>query len=102
MEVSYTIREIIVKTIKEEREEGRRPKNLQLGAWKIPYTGYIARLHRGEMVLPRPVAEWFRRSSPYPPQINISVNVGVLGSSDPRELAEAIALELKRRMRMVM
>jgi len=102
MEVSYTIREIIVKTIKEEREEGGRPKNLQLGAWKIPYTGYIARLHRGEMVLPRPVAEWFRRSSPYPPQINISVNVGVLGSSDPRELAEAIALELKRRMRMVM
>ena len=101
MQVSYTIKEIIIRTVKEEHEseEGR---NLQRGAWSIPYTGFVARLHRGEMVLPRPVAEWFRRGGLRAgTMINISINVNGAAASDPRHLGEMISREVCRRLRAI-
>ena len=101
MEASYTIREIIVRTVKEASESPEGGRNLQAGAWKIPYTGYLARLHRGEMVLPRPVAEWFRRGgSPTGSKIiNININLSTSMASDPEEFARLISLEIARKLR---
>jgi len=104
MEVSYTIKQIIVKTSVDQsrREKAREKHNLQTGIWSVPHTGFTARLHRGEMVLPRPVAEWFRRSGFPSRNIVINVNINASGSSDPRELAEILSTELRRRLSMVM
>lgn len=101
MEVSYTIREIIVRTVKESSESPEGGRNLQIGAWRIPYTGYVARLHRGEMVLPRPVAEWFRRGgSPTGSKIiNVNINLSTSTASDPEEFARLISLEIARKLR---
>ena len=74
------------------------------GLWEVPYTGYIARLHRGEMILPRNVAEWFRRGGITASQkiVNIHVNVNASGVSDPKELADIIERELARRWRAML
>jgi len=103
MEVSYTIRQILVKTEGESSRGGfQRPHGFQRGAWKVTRTTE-AILHRGEMVLPRSVAEWFRRGGYASTKvINLNVNVNAGGVGDPRELAEIISGELRRRLSAVM
>jgi len=103
MEVSYTIRQILVKTEGESSRGGfQRPHGFQRGAWKVTGTTE-AILHRGEMVLPRSVAEWFRRGGYASTKvINLNVNVNAGGVGDPRELAEIISGELRRRLSAVM
>ena len=101
MEVTYRIKQVIIRKI-EEAEEESIPRHLQLGAWNIPYTGYLAKLHRGEMVLPRPVAEWFRRGRMRLGGNIVNVEVNVNGAADPRELAEQISIILKRQLMEVM
>jgi len=76
---------------------GRFFEAYQLGAWSVPRTG-PALLHRGEMVLPRNVAEWFRRHGSTGNVFNITVNVNT-STSDGRGLAEELSRELVRRMR---
>ncbi|MEM4335089.1 MAG: hypothetical protein QXH04_04675, partial [Candidatus Caldarchaeum sp.] len=70
----------------------------QRGAWYTPEGP--AYLHRGEMVLPRPVAEWFRRGGSTARTVNISITVNAAGS-DPRDLAEELSRALLRRVRRV-
>ncbi|MEM0384483.1 MAG: phage tail tape measure protein [Candidatus Caldarchaeum sp.] len=70
----------------------------QRGAWYTPEGP--AYLHRGEMVLPRPVAEWFRRGGSTSSTVNISITVNAAGS-DPRDLAEELSRALLRRVRRV-
>ena len=103
MEVTYRIKQIIVKK-EEESGEAEIPRRLQAGAWSIPHTGYLAYLHRGEMVLPRRVAEWFRRGGAGlgGQVINISVNVNASGFSAPDTLAELVSREIARRLRRAM
>ncbi|MEM2182363.1 MAG: phage tail tape measure protein [Nitrososphaerota archaeon] len=85
-------------TKKEETEEWiPRPNVYQAGAWYTPEG--LAYLHRGEMVLPRPVAEWFRKTgSAAMKNINISINITTAGE-EPTKLADTISRELARRLR---
>jgi hypothetical protein len=77
---------------------GRFFEAYQLGAWSVPRTG-PALLHRGEMVLPRHVAEWFRRYGGAGGNVfNITVNINT-STADGRALAEELSRELARRMR---
>lgn len=103
MEVSYTIKQILVKIeVGESGGSSQSPRRYQLGAWNVTRTTE-AILHRGEMVLPRSVAEWFRRGGYASTKIinlNVNVNTGVI--SDPHELAEIISGELRRRLSAVM
>ena len=79
---------------------GRFFEPYQSGAWSVPRTG-PALLHRGEMVLPRHVAEWFRRrGNSVGTVFNITVNVNA-SSSDGKGLAEELSRELVRRMRWI-
>ncbi|MCD6341320.1 MAG: hypothetical protein J7L83_00455, partial [Thaumarchaeota archaeon] len=75
----------------------------QRGAWYVP-RNMPAYLHKGEMVLPRRVAEWFRRGGIAASQkiVNIHVNVNASGVSDPKELADIIERELARRWRAML
>lgn len=74
----------------------------QHGLWSVPYDNYIARLHRGEMVLPRNVAEWFRRGGGIAAsQKIINVNVNATGVSDPKQLAEIVSREIVKRLRVM-
>jgi len=70
---------------------------MQHGAWYTPEG--LAYLHRGEMVLPRDVAEFFRRGGMRPVNVNVSINV--TGQTDPEQLAQVISREIARRLRMV-
>jgi hypothetical protein len=81
----------------ESRNVGAKPA--QLGEWYAREGLYY--LHRGEMVLPRNVAEWFRSYGPVAArksiQVNISVNAG--GVADPNALAEIVSRKLVQRLR---
>ena len=76
------------------------------GLWEVPYTGYIARLHRGEMILPRNVAEWFRRGGFTSKSVTIHapVKIEVHGSvygEDLENLSEEISRRIVRRLRVM-
>mgnify|MGYP000409701825 CR=1 FL=1 len=75
----------------------------QTGLWKVPYNNYIARLHRGEMVLPRNVAEWFRRGGFAPRNIvvNVNVNANVSSDRDVDELARVISRKIVSNLRVM-
>jgi len=75
-----------------------RPNVYQRGAWYTPEG--LAYLHKGEMVLPRPVAEWFRQAGPVTKNINLSINISG-ATSDPHTLADTISRELVRRLRVM-
>ncbi len=81
------------------QEPGYSGRPYQRGAWNIPATTQ-AILHPGEMVLPRPVAEWFRRGGLVGRIVNINIQVNTLTPSTPNELADRISRELARRVRM--
>ena len=71
----------------------------QRGEW---YTREgLYRLHAGEMVLPRNVAEWFRSRGPVAAQktVNVRVNINAGGVSDPNLLAEIVSRKLVQRLR---
>jgi len=102
-------------TVKGEKVEERRreeektvwgapwPMPAQYGMWNVPRNMPVY-LHRGEMVLPRNVAEWFRRGGAItaPNKIlNVNVSVNAQSASDPRELAEIVSREIVRRLRGV-
>jgi len=88
------------------REGEQAAPGLQFGAWYVH--GGLYRLHRGEMVLPRSVAEWFRRGGGVAAsQKTVNVTIGDIivnyngfeGIRDIRDLAEAISREMVRRWR---
>ena len=72
---------------------------LQHGAWEIP-RDMLALLHRGEMVLPRPVAEQVR-SGRAAKVVNISIAMNINGAvyGGWPELAEHVSREIYRRAR---
>ncbi|MEM2765966.1 MAG: phage tail tape measure protein, partial [Candidatus Caldarchaeum sp.] len=76
---------------------GRFFEEYQRGAWSVPWTG-PAILHAGEMVLPRNVAEWFRRGG-VGHSITVNVNMNVSGISNPDRLAETVSREIVKRLR---
>ncbi|MEM1583147.1 MAG: phage tail tape measure protein [Nitrososphaerota archaeon] len=71
----------------------------QSGAWFTSEGAYY--LHRGEMILPRHVAEWFRNYGPttVTRNISVSVNVNAGGVADPHELAEILSRQIVRNLR---
>ena len=69
----------------------------QRGIWNVPGNMPVF-LHRGEMVLPRPVAEWFRRTGPVTQNVNVTVNVSG-GGVDAGKIAEIVSREIARRLR---
>jgi len=89
------------------REGEQAAPGLQSGAWKIP-RDMFAYLHRGEMVLPRRVAEWVRRGGGVAASqkvVNVTIGdiivncSGFEGIRDIHDLAEAISREMVRRWR---
>ncbi|MCX8201687.1 MAG: phage tail tape measure protein [Candidatus Caldarchaeum sp.] len=77
---------------------GRFFEAYQRGAW-FTREG-PAYLHAGEMVLPRPVAEWFRRGGlSVSRPVNVVVNVSVGHVSDGRDVVDVVSRELARRLR---
>ncbi|MCL7402028.1 MAG: phage tail tape measure protein [Thaumarchaeota archaeon] len=91
----------ITETLKEWAWQPEAVPPLQRGLWYVPRDDYIARLHRGEMVLPRNVAEWFRSRGPVAAQktVNVNVNVNAGSVSDPNLLAEIVSRKLVQRLR---
>ncbi|MHC1624029.1 MAG: phage tail tape measure protein [Candidatus Methanospirareceae archaeon] len=83
------------------REGEQAAPGLQTGAWYVREGLYY--LHRGEMVLPKNVAEWFRRGGAGIGSqiINVHVNINASGVSDPRELADIVSREIVRRLRVM-
>ena len=78
------------------------------GLWEVPYTGYIARLHKGEMVLPRNVAEWFRKGGVGVGSKVINVhnefvfnNPVIRSEADIDELAEKISRKMVSKLRVM-
>ncbi|MDW7987081.1 MAG: hypothetical protein RMI88_07735 [Nitrososphaerota archaeon] len=69
----------------------------QHGAWYTREGPYY--LHRGEMVLPRHVAEWFRGHGPVTKNVSVNVNINASGVSDPKVLADIVSREIARRLR---
>lgn len=82
----------------EEPFGDRGPTPAQRGAWYTHEGLYY--LHRGEMVLPRDVAEWFRRTGPVQ-NIAVRITVNASGTASPDEIAEMVSRELVRRLRMI-
>jgi hypothetical protein len=76
---------------------GRFFEEYQHGAWYVPRTG-PALLHEGEMVLPRSVAEWFRRGGVASTVVNVNMNVNISGEKSANAV-EALSRELVRRLR---
>jgi DNA repair ATPase RecN len=78
---------------------GGRPRPYQRGSWFVPFTG-LALLHRGEMVIPRDVAEEIRSGrAGRPVTVNVTVNAG--GVSDPEQLAQIVSREIARKLRVL-
>ena len=73
----------------------------QLGAWFTREGLYY--LHRGEMVLPRNVAEWFRRGGAISRNIvvNVNVNANISGDRDVDELARVISRKIVSNLRVM-
>jgi len=74
----------------------------QHGAWYIP-RNMPAYLHKGEMVLPRRVAEWFRRGGFAPRNIVVNVNIHASASSpqDWDEVARIISRKIVSNLRVM-
>jgi phage-related protein len=90
---------IEVRGTKAEATGGERPTPYQRGSWFVPFTG-LALLHRGEMVIPRDVADEIRSGrAGRPVTVNITVNAG--GVADPEQLADIVGREIVRRLRAV-
>ena len=73
----------------------------QRGAWFTREGLYY--LHRGEMVLPRRVAEWFRRGGLAPRNIVVNVNIHASASSpqDWDEVARIISRKIVSNLRVM-
>ncbi|MEM4189321.1 MAG: phage tail tape measure protein [Candidatus Caldarchaeum sp.] len=88
-------------TVSDEGGAGGGAPTAQHGAWFTHEGLYY--LHRGEMVLPRPVAEWFREGSmPVGKTVNVNVNMNIAAASaetDWRRVAEIISREINRNLR---
>ena len=104
--------EITVKEIRTAGGGGGRKENefktgwpyaprAQFGAWFTREGLYY--LHRGEMVLPRNVAEWFRRGGAVSRNIvvNVNVNANVSSDMDVRELGKRISREILSNLRVM-
>ncbi|MEM4384921.1 MAG: hypothetical protein QXU44_12830, partial [Candidatus Caldarchaeum sp.] len=61
----------------------------------------LAYLHRGEMVLPQPVAEWFRKFGVPQTTSNINVNLNISAAGDAKTIAETVSREILRRVRSI-
>jgi len=73
----------------------------QHGAWYIP-RNQLAYLHKGEMVLPKNVADWFRRGGiSRNIVVNVNVNANVSGDRDVDELARLISRKIVSNLRVM-
>jgi TP901 family phage tail tape measure protein len=70
----------------------------QRGTAFVPFTG-PAILHRGEMVIPRELADMIREGGFGPRGVNVQVYVDASKVSDPEEVARMVSRELVRRLR---
>jgi TP901 family phage tail tape measure protein len=77
---------------------GGRFFEYQRGTTFVPFTG-PAILHRGEMVLPRDLADLIREGGLRFQGVNVQVYVDASKVSDPEEVARLVSRELVRRLR---
>jgi TP901 family phage tail tape measure protein len=70
----------------------------QRGTAFVPFTG-PAILHRGEMVIPRELADLIREGGLGPRGVSVQVYVDASKVSDPEEVARMVSRELVRRLR---
>jgi hypothetical protein len=70
----------------------------QKGSLFVPFTG-PAIVHRGEMILPRDVADLIRERGLGPRSVSVQVYVDASKVSDPEEVARRVSRELLRRLR---
>jgi TP901 family phage tail tape measure protein len=79
-------------------ETGGRFFEYQRGTVFVPFTG-PAVLHRGEMVIPRELADLIREGGFGPRGLSVQVYVDASKVSDPEEIARCVSRELVRRLR---
>jgi hypothetical protein len=79
-------------------ETGGRFFEYQRGTVFVPFTG-PAVLHRGEMVIPRELADLIREGGFGPRGLSVQVYVDASKVSDPEEVARRVSRELVRRLR---
>jgi TP901 family phage tail tape measure protein len=79
-------------------ETGGRFFEYQRGTVFVPFTG-PAILHRGEMVIPRELADLIREGGFGPRGLSVQVYVDASKVSDPEEVARRVSRELVRRLR---
>jgi TP901 family phage tail tape measure protein len=79
-------------------ETGGRFFEYQRGTAFVPFTG-PAILHRGEMVIPRELADLIREGGFGPRGLSVQVYVDASKVSDPEEVARRVSRELVRRLR---
>jgi TP901 family phage tail tape measure protein len=79
-------------------QTGGRFFEYQRGTAFVPFTG-PAILHRGEMVIPRELADLIREGGLGPRGVNVQVYVDASKVSDPEEVARMVSRELVRRLR---
>jgi len=79
-------------------QTGGRFFEYQRGTAFVPFTG-PAILHRGEMVIPRELADMIREGGLGPRGLNVQVYVDASKVSDPEEVARMVSRELVRRLR---
>jgi hypothetical protein len=79
-------------------QTGGRFFEYQRGTAFVPFTG-PAILHRGEMVIPRELADLIREGGLGPWGVNVQVYVDASKVSDPEEVARMVSRELVRRLR---
>jgi TP901 family phage tail tape measure protein len=79
-------------------QTGGRFFEYQRGTAFVPFTG-PAILHRGEMVIPRELADLIRGGGLGPRGVNVQVYVDASKVSDPEEVARMVSRELVRRLR---
>ena len=80
------------------QQTGGRFFEYQRGTAFVPFTG-PAILHRGEMVIPRELADLIREGGLGPRGVNVQVYVDASKVSDPEEVARMVSRELVRRLR---
>jgi chromosome segregation ATPase len=73
-------------------------QHYQRGTAFVPFTG-PAILHRGEMVIPRELADLIREGGFGPRGLSVQVYVDASKVSDPEEVARRVSRELVRRLR---
>jgi hypothetical protein len=79
-------------------QTGGRFFEYQRGTAFVPFTG-PAILHRGEMVIPRELADLIREGGFGPRGLSVQVYVDASKVSDPEEVARRVSRELVRRLR---